>query len=443
VGTRAPSVVVVGAGLAGVVAAWRLVRRGFSVALLEREARAGGALAGEWREGFAIDPWPVPLTDGDRALLAFVAETGLRDEWLPLRPLRTQIAGSERRLDLRGRASLRRIPGIRGVEVLRVLRLPRLLARYADRLDADSPEAAARLDDRSLADFARLYFGRSVLERWMAPSALRGAPGDPDEMSRVQYLLDFQRHGFQRAGLARTGLGEVVERAAAELPLRVDCPVRGLKWRKDGCLSVSLEGSSLRADAVVLATDSAEALRIAEPLLSAAERDFLAGVRYLPCVAVAAALCRPLDSRPREIWVPQGAGSPLQTLLVEPGIASGRVPKGRGFAWLRATPAFADSVADVPDGVVEKEMLAAFDEIWPGALRSVDFSNFFRTMRGAPRFGVGHYRALSRFARVRRDRRAAGSRVYFAGDQLVHPSYEGAVLSAERVTDAVCEDLLP
>ncbi|MFP8877562.1 MAG: FAD-dependent oxidoreductase, partial [Myxococcota bacterium] len=311
------------------------------------------------------------------------------------------------------------------------------------RLDADSPAAAARLDDRSLADFARLYFGRSVLERWMAPSALRGAPGDPDEMSRAQYLFDFQRHGFQRAGLARMGLGEVVERAAAELPLRVDCPVRGLKWRKDGCLSVSLERSRLRADAVVLATDSAEALRIAEPLLSAAERDFLAGVRYLPCVAVAAALCRPLDSRPREIWVPQGAASPLQTLLVEPGVASGRVPQGRGFAWLRATPAFSDSVVDVPDGVVEKEMLAAFDEIWPGALRSVDFSHFFRTMRGAPSFGVGHYRALSRFARVRRDRRAAGSRVYFAGDQLVHPSYEGAVLSAERVTDAVCEDLLP
>ncbi len=439
--TRAPSVVVVGAGLAGVVAAWRLVRRGFSVALLEREARAGGALAGEWREGFAIDPWPVPFTDGDRALLAFVAETGLRDEWLPLRPVRTQIAGSERRLDLRGRASLRRIPGIRGLEALRVLRLPRLLSRYADRVDADWP--AARLDDRSLADFARLYFGSSVLDRWMGPSALRGAPGDPHEMSRVQFLLDFQRHGFQHPGLARTGLGEVVERAAGELPLRVDCPVRGLKLRKDGCLSVSLERRALRADAVVLATDAAEALRIAEPLLSAAERDFLSGVRYLPCVAVAAALCRPLDSRPREIWVPRSAGSPLQTLLVEPGIASGRVPKGRGFAWLRATPAFAGSVLDVPDSAVEKELLAAFDEIWPGAQRSVDFSHFFRTQRGAPRFGVGHYRALSRFARVRRDRRAAGSRVYFAGDQLVHPSYEGAVLSAERVADAVCEDLLP
>ena len=438
---RAPSVVVVGAGLAGVVTAWRLARRGLSVALLEREARAGGALAGEWRDGIAFDPWPVPFSEGDRHLLAWVAEIGLRDEFLPLRTLRTRIAGSNRDLDLRGGSSLRRIPGLRVLDALRVLRLPRLLARFASALDSDRPGLAARLDDRSLADFAGLYFGNRVLDRWMAPSVLRGAPGDPQEMSRVQFLLEFQRSGFQRPGLARTGLGEVVERAAAELALRVGCGVRAVKVRTDGRLSVSTGRGALRADAVVLATDAAEALRIAAPLLSTAEREFLAGVRYLPGVAVAAALCRPLDLRPLELWVPRSTGSALDTVLLEPGLALGRVPTGRGFAWLRATPHAAASLLDLADGAVEKELLGAFDEIWPAAQRVVDFSRTFRTARGAPHFGVGHYRALAHFERVRRDRRASGSRVYFAGDLLVHPSFEGAVVSAERTADAVCEDL--
>jgi len=368
-------------------------------------------------------------------------ETGLRDEFLPLRPLSTQMAGSNRRLEVRGQSSLRRIPGLRLIEFLRLLRLPRLLSRYAAALQPRRPSAAASLDDRSLADFARLYFGSTVLDRWMAPSVLRGGPGDPEEMSRAQFLLDFVRHGFRRPGLARTGLGEVVERAAAQLPLRVDCEVQALKPRADARLSISTGLGALRADAVVIATDAGEALRIAEPLLCAAEREFLAGVNYLPSVAVAAALCRPLDLRPLEIWVPPSAGSPLETLLLEPGLASGRVPTGRGFAWLRAAADLSDSFRDVPDGVVEKELLGALEEIWPGAQRVVDFSRTFRTERGAPHFGVGHYRALERFERVRRERRASGSRVYFASDSLVHPSFEGAVISGERTAEAVCSDL--
>ena len=192
---------------------------------------------------------------------------------------------------------------------------------------------------------------------------------------------------------------------------------------------------------MVLATDAAEALHVAAPLISAAEREFLAGVRYLPSVAVAAALCRPLDPRPLEIWVPRSSGSALETLLLEPGLASGRVPKERGFAWLRATPRAAVSLRDLTDGAVEKELLGALAEIWPGAQRVVDFSRTFRSARGAPRFDVGHYRALARFEQVRRDRRTSGSRIYFTGDALVHPSFEGAVISAEQVADAVCEDL--
>lgn len=437
---RVPSVVVVGAGLAGVVAAWRLVQRGLNVALLEREARAGGALAGDWRDGFAFDPWPVPFTEADRNLFGWVAEIGLRDEFLPLRTLHTRIAGSKRPLKLRGLSSLRRIPGLRVVDGLRVLRLSRLLNRYAGVLDPDRPSAAARLDDRSVTDFAGLYFGERVLDRWMVPSVLRSATGDPWEMSRAQFLLEFRRSGFRLAGLGRTGLGELVERAASDLPLRVGCEVRSIKARRDDGLSISTSRGALRADAVLLATDVGEALQIAEPLLSAAERDFLAGVRYLPGLAVAAALCRPLDARPLEVWVPPSAGSALEAVLLEPGLAQGRVPKGRGYAWLRATPHVAAQLHDVADRAVEKELLAALGEIWPGAQQVVDFSQTFRTPRGAPRFGVGHYRALERFEGVRRDRRASGSRVYFAGDAFSHPSFEGAVMSAQRAVDAICED---
>ena len=65
------------------------------------------------------------------------------------------------------------------------------------------------------------------------------------------------------------------------------------------------------------------------------------------------------------------------------------------------------------------------------------------TAQAAPRFDVGRYREIARFMRVQSDLRARARRLYFCGDYLVHPSFEGAVVSAERAAQAVCEDLRP
>ena len=76
------SVIVVGAGLAGLATAWRLSRRGFQVALLERTARVGGRSGALREEGFALEAVPPVLTSSDARLLAWIGEVGLRDELL-------------------------------------------------------------------------------------------------------------------------------------------------------------------------------------------------------------------------------------------------------------------------------------------------------------------------------------------------------------------------
>jgi predicted NAD/FAD-dependent oxidoreductase len=200
-------------------------------------------------------------------------------------------------------------------------------------------------------------------------------------------------------------------------------------------------GPALEADAVVLAVPAPEALQIAAPLLGAAERDALGGVRYAPGVTVAALLRRPLRARPGLWLVPRTEGSPLSCALCEPGLPGGRVADGRGLLSLRATPEFAAAHYGAPSEAIEKELLAAFERFSPGAQRSVERARTLRERFAAPRFGVGRYRELERWERLQRDARAGGRRVYFAGDYLAHPSFEGALASAERVAGAVSEDL--
>ena len=216
---RAPKVAVVGAGLAGLGAAWRLSRAGFDVALFEREARPGGRVTGETVDGYTLEPGGSMLSTADRALLEWITEVGLHDELLPLRPVIAALAHRDRvaEIDPRGLLGIARIPGVRWLHALRLIRLPRLLARFADRLDPERPADAAPLDDRSLADFARLYFGASVLDRWMAPLAFAGCPSDVGETSRALFLRRYTTRGQARVGLPRGSFGELAETAASKL----------------------------------------------------------------------------------------------------------------------------------------------------------------------------------------------------------------------------------
>jgi protoporphyrinogen oxidase len=422
-------VVVVGAGLAGVAAATSLARRGLAVTLLEREARAGGRAACRREQGFALEALSPVLSAADRELLAWIADVGAGDEALPLRPVVTgQVyRGRVSRVEPRGVLDVARIPGVRWVEALRLLRLPRLLARYGARLDPARPERAAPLDDRSLADFAKLYFGPSVLDRWMAPE-LCDTLADVAEASRALWLRRARGLAGARRGLLRAPLADAAEAAASRLGPAYRAEVRGVEAAASGLRVVyAAQGRerSLEAHAVVLATAAPETARIASGILIAAERDALAGVRHAPSLAVAVALRRPLGPHAELVRFPRSEGSPLETALLEPGAGGGRAPDGRGLAVLRASAAFAASAEELPDDTVEKELLGAFEEIRPGLRSAALFARVLRLRRALPRFDVGHYRAIARLEDLWARLRASGRRLYLAGDYLVDPSWSG------------------
>jgi oxygen-dependent protoporphyrinogen oxidase len=442
-----PTVAVVGAGIAGLGAAWELSRRRFAVAVFEREARPGGRARSESVEGFTLEAAGPVLSTGDQRLLSWIDELGLRDELLPLRPVVTIHCRGDRvaNVDARGLLGVGRIPGVHPLHALRLVRLPRLISRYGVRIDPEAPERAADLDDRSLGDFGRLYFGRSVLAHWMGPFVTGTSLGDADDLSRVLFLRRYRSHGRERPGLLRSALGELAEAAAAKLPVKYGAEALRVERRPDGGVALAVQVGGVERvfepDAVVVATSAPEAARLTAPALVAAERDGLAEVRYQPALSLAVALRRPFFPHPQHIQVPHTEGSPLEIVLLEPGVRGGRVPDGRGLALLRATGAWSGAYFDAPEETVRKELLDAFARIRPGAESAVLFSKLHRVERALPRFDVGRYRQIARFERVQRELRREGRRLYFAGDYLMDPTLEGALASAHRATATVAEDL--
>jgi oxygen-dependent protoporphyrinogen oxidase len=435
----APHAIVIGGGLAGLAAGFRLRGQGLRVTLLERESEPGGRARSLASDGFTFDAGAQVLAAAAPAFERLAREAGAADALLPLRPL-----ASLRFVDGRPQPLAPWCSGdaARLRERLGLARLERIEGRFLRILARGASERGERLDDRSVAELAALYLPSAALEGWVAPLAASLGLGDPARASRIA-LMRLHAAGALAPVLPRGGLGALAAALARGLDTRFGCGAVGIEPAGRG-LRVALAGGGppLEADAVVVATPARAALELADPLLTPPEREVLGAAATVPAVVLHAPLERSLAGGGARIGIAPSAGLPVAAFLHEPGgVGSLRVPEGRAAASLVAAPAWSEAQLGAPDDTLAKELLALLDRIQPGASRSVSSVRVSRHPDAYPLFPVGRYRALARLRRVQDDRRALGRRLYLAGDHLAGPTVEDALLSGLRAAADLAADL--
>ncbi len=440
-------VVVIGAGPAGLSAASQLAEAGREVTVLEAAEAPGGRAASGEAGGAVFDPGGHVVSMADRRLLGWLTAAGEGGRVRALGPggLAQIRGGDTTAIDFSSRFGVARIPGVRNLDALRLMRLDRLMARYRSVLDADAPERAARWDDRSLRDFAKLYFGASVAERWIGPMATAGTFQRPEDTSRLLFLLRAETHRAAPLAHVRGGFGAFLSERARGLDVRTGCRVGEVTKRSDGGFDVAFEtaaGSGVApADAVVLAVPAPVAIRIAPGVLATAEQDFLGGVAHAPALTLSIGLAERRFGVSRRIWVPSSEGLPIEAISLLAGDGAQGLPEAGGVAVAVATADAAARWSGVADDVVEKELVGLLERHVPELRGEALFRRVTRWEAAMPRFEPGHFRRLAAFRRVHADRRAAGRRLYFAGDHLAGPWLESAVSSGHRAAAELCADL--
>lgn len=433
-------VIVVGAGIAGLACAWRLGRAGHPALLLERALVPGGRLGG----GAQGSPGPGlgALSSADRALLGLAREAGLEAGPAGVPEALFQVRGGRaHEISEATLPGVARIPGVRLHHALRLLRLERVLGRFDAVLDPDAPESGARLDDRSLADFGRLYFGQSVAEHWMGPALFGAALCDERETSRLLFLLRQRTHAGALAYVLSEAPPAFLERLAGGAETRLGAEVAGIEAAPGG-LCVRLrraEGGAeetLPARAVVVATPALEAARLCGPLLEEAERRFLRDALYAPAIWLGATTGPGLARAALRVRLPRSEGSPLAAVSWR-AARDGR----EGELGLLASDVWSAAHLDAPEDVIRKELLGAAEGLLPGLDASLRSAEVARHPRAFPRFPVGRFHALARFRTLQSELRRQGRRLYFAGDHLAGPFAESAARTGLRAAAETIADL--
>src|SRR5437879_4288847 len=88
-------VIVVGAGLAGLSAGYRLSQAGWQVRVLEALDRVGGRVLTESEDGFLFDVGPTIVTDKYTEYMKLVRAVGLSDQLVDCAPQTGVVRGSE------------------------------------------------------------------------------------------------------------------------------------------------------------------------------------------------------------------------------------------------------------------------------------------------------------------------------------------------------------
>lgn len=310
------AVAVVGAGLTGLTAAYRLKQWGSRVVVYEASDRIGGSIKSVRRDGYLAELGPATLAAPSAAVTALLGELGLETSIVGAAP-----AARHRYIVRRGR--LVRLP-MSPAELL----TSRLLSNGAKLAIFGEPlvEAGDSPLEESVAAFVRRRFNQEVLDYIVNPFIAGIFAGDPEQLSvrhavprlhalershgsvmkAFVQLMKAQRETGQGTGVPgkvisfRGGLQEVPDALGRELSseLRLRSPVTQLRKGPRGWTVGAAFQTPELFDAVVYAAP-AHSLDEVDLDLSGAERlSTLSSIFHPPVAVVALGFRRDQVSHP-------------------------------------------------------------------------------------------------------------------------------------------------
>lgn len=303
-----PDVVIIGAGITGLAAAYDLSQRGLRPVVLEASSRPGGLIFTEQIDGFTIDAGPDAMLAAKPAALELARALGLDAELQAVRPPGGAFVLRGHTLHPLPRPSVLGIPKTWGALAGYSLLSPAARARLAI-----EPLIPARRDegDESIGSFFRRRFGRASVDLIAQPLLGGIHAGDIETLSMRSLfprLLEIERTDgsvLRAAPSGSTGaspfvslrggmstLVHALERALPPGTIRCGAAVDTLERTASGWRVPHAQGR-----AVILAVPAHVAARLLAPL-DAEAADVCARVPYVSTVSVALAWPRQAIAHP-------------------------------------------------------------------------------------------------------------------------------------------------
>ena len=419
-------ILVIGAGIAGLTAAYRLKQGGHSVQVLESDAKVGGRMITIHWQDLAIDPGAEFVTGADKLLLDIVRQLGIEDKLINYSEQQSGFNVSVMRRGVVHTVNFMSVAsylGWTGVSLGARLSMLKLLPHMlkSGRVNVYTPEEGPGDDTITMEKFFYDKINGEMFEYWCQPTMDVFCGYTADDLSARMLLMLFGSYLNQKLYTFKGGIGFFPDTLASKLPVTLKATARRIDQRPDGSgatVYYTVEGRPEKVDceAVILAVPGDSVLGLFESPPSAWQA-FFPQVRFTR-VGIVYHLLEGDDP----VLDEGGIMFPRQEPWKLSALGWKRRPDGRVLA-------MSDLKAHLYDPATSDEELKKI--ITEEAVRAVpQFAGkikdqmVFRWTRKVPAYPPGFLTALKAFKQNPQE-----GPVYFCGDYLVGPNTGAALAS--------------
>jgi oxygen-dependent protoporphyrinogen oxidase len=426
--------IVIGAGIAGLTAAYQLKKAGHDVLVLDMNNYVGGRMANvEW-EGFLVDIGAKFVTTADKSLLKIVDEVGLSDQMFKPNDGLTITIYRDGKLHTANFLSIPSYFGWSGVSLKARLAMLKLLPHFLQvgRLDsAYHMERSPLADiDETFEQFFREKISEEMFEYWAIPMFETMCSYTGEDVSRKAFLTMMLSYLNADSVRFRDGIGMLPKKLAERVEVELTARVTGIRMKSDGSgvdvvYSVSGQSKTVSADRVIVAVQGNHVLPLFEEPRPAWQELF-SKIHY--STGALHYHIAETDYQPpiKGTFVPRSIGLPINSVSFE-SYQDGR--------WLILTDpsVYTFDMAQDPNELAAQAQEVACT-IFPAIKGTFRTHRIFKWRDKLPAFRPGYLDALARFWENPQE-----GPVYFCGDYFAGPSTGGALYTGMECARRVLE----
>ncbi|WP_165605937.1 protoporphyrinogen/coproporphyrinogen oxidase [Mycolicibacterium mucogenicum] len=428
-----PSAIVVGAGLSGLSAAYRLQREGWSVVVLESEPVAGGRIRTLRDQGYVVDLGATSAGAGHEDFLALAQELELKmvtsPPWLGI--ARGDVV-HELRVDQLVRSGVStRLLSTRSKLQMSRLALDLVTAKLRGRLDYTDLSKAAPIDTETAHTYALRALNSEIDSYVVAPLTRTMMIADSDRTSKVELFSGIANSlGGEWQSLAG-GAASIVDALVSRLDVRLRHSAEQVTELADGVRVVYTEADGRRSDLV------ADACVVACPLPAAAaicpERGealnpLAAALPYTRTISVALGTTWRPDCRAFMVLLSPADSSEVAVFFQDHRKDPARAPAGNGLFTMYFEMDAAEKYFDAADDEIIECAVRALSRLWPELRASVNFTHVHRWAQALPHSQVGTFQRIAEFNAAL----DPADRIQFAADYMSEIGLNTAVVFGKR-----------
>ncbi|MFJ9597922.1 protoporphyrinogen/coproporphyrinogen oxidase [Streptomyces virginiae] len=434
-------VIVVGAGIAGLAAGYRLHTQGFDVTVLEKADFLGGRMRTIHHGGYTLDLCAVYLSDSYRHMRELVAETGIEGQ---TRPASDRVGvlreGHTHYLSLSSKTALATTRLLTWTSKLKALRLALDVTRAGKHLNWGDATAAAALDTESAHAYAQRRVGEEIhdyLLDALCAHHFGRSTRDTSKAAAFYVVNALLGHG----GFNFTdGIDTLAHALARPLTVHTQAHVHQVEEHPDRVHVTwnSADGTEHVADAAAcVVAVPAPAAQAMLPQLTPAQKTYLSGITYAPLLPIYLGLHQPPSEDAFATFVSGNEDPHLIAVTYGHNIAPTRTPADKALAGLYFRDNWTTPRWNLDDTTLADQALTQLAHLMPDLAKHcrthLDMTYVHRAAEAVVTREPGSLGQLADFTRSLAPR----SRIALAGDYLSFSTTNAALATGEHAATRI------